>query len=225
MRAKDVNFSVFGIREGLLYSFLSANERRKDPLLSFAEDYARLRSRSAEHAKELCTWTDAIFSGPGPKESDDEKRLRTAACLLSDIGWRAHPDYRGEQSLNVIAHSALGGIEHEGRIFLALTVYFRHVGPVEEGDQRDELSARLKAVVPKRLLRRARILGAAIRAAHMLSIGRPGVIDETPLTYEGNRLVLTLPPAHHALDGERLNRRLQVLAKLLEREHEIRRGR
>ena len=224
MRAKDVNFSAFGIREGLLYSFLSETERRKDPLLSFAEDTARLRSRSAEHAKELCTWTDAIFSGPGPKETDDEKRLRTAACLLSDIGWRAHPDYRGEQSLNVIAHSALGGIEHEGRFFLALAVYFRHVGPDEEGDQRDELSARLKAVVPKRLLRRARILGAAIRAAHMLSIGRPGIIDETPLTYEGNRLVLTLPAAHYALDGERLNRRLQALAKLLEREHEIRRG-
>ena len=223
MRAKDVSFSVFGIREGLLYSFLSESERRKDPLLAFAEDYARLRSRSVEHAKELCTWTDAIFSGAGPRESDDEKRLRYAACLLSDIGWRAHPDYRGGQSLNVIAHSALGGIEHEGRIFLALTVYFRHVGSDDEGDPRDEFSARLRAIVSKRTLRRARILGAAIRAAHMLSVGRPGIIDETPLSYDGNRLVLTLPAAHQALDGERLSRRIQALAKLLERSHEIRR--
>ena len=225
MRAKDVVFSVFGIREGLLYSFLTESERSKDPLLAFAEDYARLRSRSAAHAKELCAWTDTIFSGAGPKESDDEKRLRHAACLLSDIGWRAHPDYRGEQSLNVIAHSALGGIEHEGRIFLALTVYFRHVGPDEEGEMRDELSARLKSVVSKRTLRRARILGAAIRAAHMLSIGQPGIIDETPLAYDGNNLVLTLPPAYQALDGERLGRRFQALAKLLDRDADIRRSR
>lgn len=222
MRAKDVVFSVFGIREGLLYSFLTEAERNKDPLLSFAEDYARLRSRSARHARELCLWTDAIFASPGPKESEDEKRLRHAACLLSDIGWRAHPDYRGEQSLNVIAHSVLGGIEHEGRIFLALTVYFRHVGPDDEGKMWDQLSSRLKAIVSKPTLRRARILGAAIRAAHMLSIGQPGIIDETPLSYDGDKLRLSLPKFYQALAGERLSRRFQALAKLLEREFEIR---
>ena len=45
------------------------------------------------------------------------------------------------------------------------------------------LSERLKAIVSKKLYRRARIIGAAIRAAHMLSIGRPGIIDETPLPF------------------------------------------
>ena len=59
-------FSAFGVREGLLYSLLPAAERRQDPLLSFCEEYARLRSRSVLHAHELCDWTDAIFAGPGP---------------------------------------------------------------------------------------------------------------------------------------------------------------
>ena len=67
-------------------------------------------------------------SRPGPKETDEERRLRHAACLLSDISWRAHPDYRGEQSLILIAHAALGGIDHPGRVFLALAIYFRHMG-------------------------------------------------------------------------------------------------
>ena len=40
----------------------------------------------------------------GLEETGEERRLRHAACLLADIGWRAHPDYRGEQSLNIIAH-------------------------------------------------------------------------------------------------------------------------
>ena len=108
LEPSEVLFSVFGIREGLVYSLLSEDERRKDPLLSFCAEYARLRSRSAEHAVELCNWTDALFEAPGPKETDEERRLRHAACLLSDIGWRAHPDYRGEQSLILIAHAGAG---------------------------------------------------------------------------------------------------------------------
>jgi exopolyphosphatase/guanosine-5'-triphosphate,3'-diphosphate pyrophosphatase len=219
-----VHFSVFGIREGLVYSLLSEAERQKDPLISFCLEYARLRSRSSEHARELCTWTDALFEPPGPKETEEERRLRHAACLLSDISWRAHPDYRGEQSLILIAHAALGGIDHQGRVFMALASYFRHTGtggdPDTEGSE--ELSERLKAIVPKKLYRRARIIGAAIRAAHMLSIGRPGIIDETPLSYERNKLVLTLPRAYAALDGERLRRRFAALAELLEREPDIR---
>jgi exopolyphosphatase/guanosine-5'-triphosphate,3'-diphosphate pyrophosphatase len=219
-----VHFSVFGIREGLLYSLLSATERKKDPLMSFCAEYARLRSRSPEHAIELCKWTDALFEEPGPKETEEERRLRHAACLLSDISWRAHPDYRGEQSLNLIAHAALGGIDHPGRVFLALAIYFRHagLGDPEDGDE-DKLSERLKAVVPRRLHRRARIIGAAVRAAHMLSIGRPGIIDETPVSYDGDKLVLTIPKAYAALQGERLARRFETLAGLLERRGEIRR--
>ena len=112
----------------------------------------------------------------------------------------------------------------QGRVFLALAIYFRHTGtsgdPEAEGS--DELSERLKAIVSKKLYRRARIIGAAIRAAHMLSIGRPGIIDETPLSYERNKLVLTVPKAYAALDGERLRRRFAALAELLEREPDVR---
>jgi exopolyphosphatase/guanosine-5'-triphosphate,3'-diphosphate pyrophosphatase len=217
----EVVFSVCGIREGLLFSLMPPHEQAKDPLLSFCEDYARQRSRSPIHAHELCNWTDALFEGDGPKETDEDRRLRHAACLLSDIGWRAHPDYRGEQSLNVVAHAGLSGIDHAGRIFLALAVYYRHVGS-DEGKKADDFSTRLRLVVSKRAQKRAKIIGAAIRAAHMLSIGMPGVIDETRLFYEGQKLVLSLPKAYSSLDGERLRRRFAVLAELLAREPEIR---
>jgi exopolyphosphatase/guanosine-5'-triphosphate,3'-diphosphate pyrophosphatase len=216
----EVVFSVFGIREGLLFSLLPPHERRKDPLLSFCAEFAALRSRSVEHAWELCKWTDALFQPPGPKETPEETRLRQAACLISDIGWRSHPDYRGEQSLNLLAHSALAGIDHPGRIFLALSIYYRHAGA---GQSRGEqLSDRLKAIVSKKMHKRARIVGAAIRVAHMLSIGVAGVIDETQLSYEGNKLVLSIPKAYAGMDGERLRRRFAALAELLEREPEIR---
>lgn len=215
MEPSEVVFSVFGIREGLVYSLLRPEEKAKDPLISFCEDYARLRSRSVEHAIELCAWTDTLFQTAGLEEIADERRLRHAACLLSDIGWRAHPDYRGEQSLNVIAHAGLGGIDHVGRIFLALSVYFRHAG---QGEAHGEhLSGRLKSLVSKRVQSRARVVGAAVRVAHMISIGMPNVIDMTPLTVEGGDLVLRLPSPFAGLDGERLRRRLAMLAELLNR--------
>jgi exopolyphosphatase/guanosine-5'-triphosphate,3'-diphosphate pyrophosphatase len=219
----EVVFSTFGIREGLLFSLLPAHERRKDPLLSFCAEHATLFSRSVEHAWELCKWTDAIFEPPGPKETPQERRLRYAACLISDIGWRSHPDYRGEQGLNLMAHAALAGIDHPGRIFLALSIYYRHTG-IGPG-RSDDLSGRLKAIVSKRVQRRARIVGAAVRTAHMLSIGMAGVIDETPLSYDGGKLVLTIPKAYDGMDGERLRRRFHTLADLVEREAEIRIGR
>lgn len=222
MKPRQVVFSVFGVREGLVFSLLSPSERARDPLIAFCEDHARLNSRSLDHARELCTWTDALFTGAGPKENAEERRLRYAACLISDIGWRSHPDYRGEQSLNIIAHAALGGIDHEGRVFLALTVYFRHVGTGRVAGAEDELPSALKTLVSRRTLKRARILGAAVRAAHMISIGQAGIIDETPLTYENGKLVLTLPPSHRDLDGERLRRRFEVLAELVDQKPEIR---
>lgn len=214
LQPREVVFSVFGIREGLLFSFMSDEQQKQDPLISFAMDYARLRSRSVPHAVELTTWTDALFGAHGLDETPSERRLRHAACLISDIGWRAHPDYRGEQSLNIIANAALAGIDHADRMFLALAVYFRHAGPSASAD---DLQTGLKAMVSKRAMRRARIIAAAIRAAHMLAVGMPGVLDETPVQLSGQTIVLSVPRQHAHLDGERLRRRFGALAELIER--------
>ena len=80
-----------------------------------------LRSRSPHHGEELIDWTDRFIASSGLEETADERRLRHAACLLGRLGWRAHPDYRGEQSMNVIAHGAFVAIDHPGRAYLALS--------------------------------------------------------------------------------------------------------
>lgn len=222
LRPSEVVFSVYGIREGVVYKLLSSAEQARDPLLAFAVDYARLRSRSLEHSIELCDWTDALFAAGGPSETAAEKRLRHAACLLSDVAWRAHPDYRGEQSLAGMAHAAMAGIDHPGRIFLAMASFFRHAGPTGKADDVAELSSKLLPLLPQRLIERAKIVGAAVRAAHMLSIGRPGIIDEVPMSYEKDRLVVRLPSTYAGLDGDRVKRRFGTLAALLGKTAEIR---
>src|SRR5258708_13457540 len=62
------------------------------------------------------------------RETDEDRRLRHAACLLSDIGWRVHPDHRGEETLSLIINGNFGAISHQGRAFVALSVFYRYAG-------------------------------------------------------------------------------------------------
>jgi exopolyphosphatase/guanosine-5'-triphosphate,3'-diphosphate pyrophosphatase len=154
------------------------------------------------------------MSSSGLDETSAEKRLRHAACLLADIGWRAHPDYRGEQSLNIIAHAGFIGIDHPGRAFLALAVFFRHVGVMHD----EELSPRLRELASTRMIDRARVLGAAMRVAYLVSASQPGLLPKTPLKVERHRLVLRLEGKYASLAGERVFSRLKQLARLIGRE-------
>ena len=216
-RVKQVVLSVLGVREGLLYSVLDAGERRQDPLIAAARELNLLRSRSPQHEEELVAWTDRFMASSGLDETAEERRLRHAACLLADIGWRAHPDYRGEQSLNIIAHGGFAGIDHPGRAFLALAVFFRHVGVLHD----EELSPRLRELASTRLLDRARVLGAAMRVAYLVSAAMPGVLPRAPLRAARGRLVLDLRGELTALAGERVFNRLRQLARLIGREPEM----
>jgi exopolyphosphatase / guanosine-5'-triphosphate,3'-diphosphate pyrophosphatase len=213
-KPRQVVFSALGVREGLLYSLLKKKEKEKDALIEAARHLNQLRSRSPRHGEELIAWTDRFMATSGLEETNEERRLRHAACLLADIGWRAHPDYRGEQSLNIIAHGGFSGIDHQGRAYLALAVFFRHVGLVID----DELSPRLRELVSTRLLDRARVLGAALRLAYVISAAMPGVLVETSLAIERHRLALRLPGKFQTLAGERVLNRLRSLARLIGRE-------
>ena len=213
MRPKDIVVSALGVREGLLYGMLDADDRRKDPLIAAAEELNVLRSRAPAHGEELIAWTDRFMASTGLDETAEERRLRHAACLLGDIGWRAHPDYRGEQSLNIIANAAFVGIDHPGRVYLALAVFFRHVGLVDE-----ELSPRIRELATTRVLDRARVLGAVLRVAYLVSASTTGVLPKTPLLVERGRLVLRFRNGLKDLAGERVFVRLRQLARLIGRE-------
>jgi exopolyphosphatase/guanosine-5'-triphosphate,3'-diphosphate pyrophosphatase len=213
-KPRDIVFSALGVREGLLYSLLDSEDRKQDALLAAAHELNRLRSRSPQHGEELIDWTDRFMASSGIDESADERRLRHAACLLADIGWRAHPDYRGEQSLNVLAHGGFAGVDHPGRAFLALAVFFRHVG-VTHGE---EISPRIRELASTRMLDHARVLGAVMRVAYLVSASQPGVLPKTPLRVEKHKLVLRLEGEHAVLGGDRVASRLKHLARLIGRE-------
>jgi exopolyphosphatase/guanosine-5'-triphosphate,3'-diphosphate pyrophosphatase len=215
-KPKRVVVSALGVREGLLFSMLGNEEQKRDPLVAAAQELNVLRSRSPRHGEELINWTDKFMATSGIDETADEKRLRHAACLLADIGWRAHPDYRGEQSLNIISHAAFTGVDHPSRAFLALTVFFRHVGLTAVAD--DELSPHVRELATSRILDHARILGAALRVAYLVSGAMPGALPNTPLVVERSKLKLKLRGAYASLAGDRVFGRVKQLARLIGKE-------
>ena len=209
-RAREVVISVYGVREGLLYGMLPREARREDGLITAAREFNELRSRSPHHGDELVAWTGRLLRQARIVETDEERRLRHATCLLADIGWRAHPDYRGEQSFNIIANAGMSTVDHEGRAFLALSVYFRHAGPEDP-----DVSPKLAHLVSPRLMHRARILAAAMRVAYQVSASQAGVLPGAPLSVSRGRLILRLDGKLATLGGERVFNRLRQLARLL----------
>jgi len=211
----EVVISTAGVREGLLYEKLDEAERRLDPLLVAARELNQLMSRSPQHAEDLCEWSDGFMKSAYFDETPDERRLRQAACLLADINWRAHPDYRAEQSLNLITHASFTGVDHPGRCFLALTTAYRHLGL--DGD----VSQTIRGLVSSRMLDRARLVGAAQRVAALIAVTMPGILPRTPIVCVKNKIVLTLPQDLAELANDRLQNRLKQLARLIAREAAI----
>lgn len=204
-KAKDVVCSVYGVREGLLYAKLPRKKMDSDALLSSCWDFARRYARSPAHELELCDWTDQIFGENGLPENDEERRLRYAACLLADIGWRAHPDYRADRSLGMISQAAFVGIDHPGRVFLALTIFYRYEGQ----DNKDDLVRLLHEAH----IERAHLLSSVFRLAYILSAAMPGMLPKIGLKLDGAKtLTLIMPPKLKDLLGERVEKRLAGLA-------------
>ena len=215
-RPKAIVISALGVREGLLYELLDENSRTLDPLLTAASEFNLLRSRSPAHVVELVDWIDELFKSLHLDETADEKRIRQATCLVSDISWRAHPDYRGEQSLGMLAQASFVGLDHADRAFIALANYFRHVGLSIE-----DVAPRSRELLTMRMLDRARILGAAMRVAYILSAAMPGVLPRAPLKVAQQRLILRLPIELADLSSDRIANRMRQLGRLIGREPSI----
>ncbi len=214
-KPKEVVVSASGLREGLLFERLDPSARAIDPLIESARELNLLRSRDPRHGEELCDWTDEFIRTSHLDETPGEKRLRHAACLLADIGWRAHPDYRGEQSLNIIANAAFVGIDHPGRAYLALAASYRHM----DGD--DDVSPHVRTLASARMLDRAQVLGAATRVAYVISAAMADVLPRAPLICTKSKMTLTLPREFADLASERVASRMKHLARIIGREPEI----
>jgi exopolyphosphatase/guanosine-5'-triphosphate,3'-diphosphate pyrophosphatase len=209
-KPREIVISAAGVREGLIYDRLSASERAVDPLLFASRELEGVFARAPGYGDELIAWIDDFMRSGSIDETDEEKRLRHAACLLSDIAWRAHPEYRAQRALNVVTQGPFVSIDHPGRAFLSMAIVLRHEGP-EGGDA----IAELRSILTTRLFLRARVLGAAMRVAYLLSASMPGVLPRTSMRLAESALTLTVPETLADLASDRVLNRVKALARLL----------
>lgn len=213
---KEIVISALGVREGLLYSQLPTKTQDEDPLIHAAREFNRLRSRAPAHGEELFDWTSRLFATTHLEEDEDDRRLRHAACLLSDISWRSHPDYRGAQAYDLVANAAFIGVDHPSRAYLALAAAYRHLS------NEDFVTPQSRSLVSARQLDRARIVGAAMRVAYNISAAMPGVLPRAPMILDKGHVILTLPAELAPLRSERLQSRMRQFARLIGGDPEIR---
>ncbi len=204
--ARRVVFSANGLREGWYATQIPRAERAREPLIAAAEDLAARFGREARLPPALVAWTEGLFE----RESLTEAGLRSAACWVSDIGSHDHPDYRAEHAYFRVLRQPGVGLDHHARAFLALTVALRY----EAGPDAGFLAA-ARVLLDVAAVRRAEVLGAALRLAYTLSGGTPELLAGTRLARDGGRLVLRLVEGSGVFAGESVLRRVEALAATL----------
>ncbi|MEO0428779.1 MAG: Ppx/GppA phosphatase family protein [Pseudomonadota bacterium] len=197
--------SALGVREGWLYSLLPPGERTLDPLIEGARVFGERRARVPAFAAALVRWTDALF----PEETLEERRLREAACALSDIAWRDHANNRAGVAFSRVLELPFVGVSHAERVFLAVTLMARH------GDRPGERqSKQIAAHLPEADVKRAQILGRALQLGYRLSGSVPAILDRAELEISENAVRVRIVGEDAVPDSDAVQTRLAALAKV-----------
>lgn len=198
--------SAYGLREGLLYQRLPVEGRREDPLIAAARDEGDRLGRFPGHGDLLDAWIAPLFDG----EPGDLTRLRHAACLLADVGWRANPQFRAERGMEIALHGNWVAIDALGRALLAQALHTALGGGIGSPEP-------LQRLAPAGLLESARRWGLAIRLGQRLSGGVAAPLSRSRLTLDDDRLCLVLEPEDAPLYGEAVEKRHKAVAQAFDR--------
>jgi exopolyphosphatase/guanosine-5'-triphosphate,3'-diphosphate pyrophosphatase len=193
--------SAYGLREGLLHRSLPAAVRAIDPLIEATREEGTRQGRFPEHGDLLDRWIAPLFAA----EPAQFARLRHAACLLADVGWRAHPEFRAERGLDTALHGHWVAIDAPGRAMLGQAL-FTHFGGQGVPDMVEKLIGLEQCATAIRW-------GLAMRLGQRLSGGVAGPLETSRLALEDNAVTLRFSGQDKALYGEAVERRHRVLAE------------
>jgi exopolyphosphatase/guanosine-5'-triphosphate,3'-diphosphate pyrophosphatase len=203
LRPERVVFSMLGVREGWLYSQLSPTERDLDPLVEAAQSFGLPYARVPAFAGALTQWTGGLFAS----ESAAERRLRIAACALSDFSWRDEAGLRAAQSFRRLLQFPLIGLDHAERVFLAAAIHARYGGAAND----PALSPALSLLTTPQV-RRAQLLGRALLLGYRLAGGVPEILAAADLRIDDKKVRLTVKSAARVPESEVVADRLKMLA-------------
>ena len=200
---KRILLSSFGLREGALFDALPRKMRLKDPLISAAETMAARSARFPDFGHALYDWVLPLFAERGPKK----QRLIKTACLLHDVNWRSHPDYRAEFAFDTAARANLAGLSHQDRIFLGIALMHRYAMRLSSPSYQA-----MSSLLSSDDNQTARALGMAMRLGALFSSAGAEGLEGVALSVSSEALCLRLGIKAEAFDGEQVDRRLRDVA-------------
>lgn len=212
-RPKDIAISSYGIREGLLYEQMPQDLRDRDPLIEACRFAEAKDARMPGFGATLYGFAQPLFRNA----NHDKMRLVKAACLLHDVSWRAHPDFRAETCFDNSTRANLGGLRHSERVFLGLALLHRYRNK-REGTRFENLYD----LIDEKSKLEAEVLGKVMRFGSMLWMTNTteygASLNWAP---KKRRLTLRLDENAAPLFGEVAEARFQSLARSLQAETEV----
>ncbi|MBC7131895.1 MAG: Ppx/GppA family phosphatase [Roseovarius sp.] len=209
----DIAISSYGIREGLLYEQMPQMLRDRDPLIEACRFAEAKDARLPGFGRVLYDFILPLFKSAGP----ERLRIVKAACLLHDVSWRAHPDYRAEDCFDNATRANLGGLKHSERVALGLALLYRYSSK-RDGTRFESLAG----LITERERHEAEVLGRAMRFAAMLWLKEDAHLGEMRWFPKRKVLELRLSPEATPLFGEVARARFAALCAALRAQAEIR---
>lgn len=203
---REIAVSSYGIREGLLYEQMPDTLRRRDPLIEACRFAETKDARMPGFGKSLYAFIRPLVA----HEPAHRRRIIKAACLLHDVTWRAHPDYRHEVCFDNATRANLGGLNHQERVFLGLALLHRYKSNRENCRFQDTF-----AILDPRDIARAEMVGKAMRFGAMLAVNEPHKKAALKWRPKRRELHLTIKPEAAGLMGEVAEARFMSLAQAL----------
>ncbi len=201
---RKVFVSSYGVREGILYEQMPERLRARDPLIEACHFMEHTSARMPGFGRKLYDFLLPLYRNRPP----ERLRLILAACLLHDVNWRAHPDYRADACFDTTTRANLGGLDHAGRIYLGIALMYRY--------KTGSLRARVKevsALLSEPDLAEAKMLGRALRFGSMFSMEGPQKAGELRYYPKKAVLELVLERDAQALYSEVAQERFKTLAQ------------
>ena len=180
--------------------------RDRDPLIESCHFAERKDARLPGFGMRLHKFILPIFINIIPEKA----RLVRAACLLHDVSWRAHPDFRAETCFDYATRSNLGGLSHNERVFLGLALLHRYRNK-RNVSQLEPMISLLSSDDKKE----AEVLGKAMRLGAMLWANPDDETAKLNWIKKNKILSLSLTAEAEPLFGEVAEERFRSLAKAL----------
>ncbi len=214
LKPSEIYVSSYGIREGMLYEQMPDELRDRDPLIEAARHAEFKDARQPGFGRSLFKFIFPLFRNSSPSRH----RIIRAACLLHDVSWRAHPDYRHEVCFDAATRANLGGLTHEERVFLGLSLLHRY-----KNSRSESRILTLLSLLSESAIQEAEILGKAMRFGAMLYADAPDKMGALAWFPKKKVLRLSLTKHAEALFGEVAEARFKALASALDATTEVKR--